>query len=66
MQAKLLDSSGEAWVSAFNEQAETLLAVSADNLSEMRSQVIRFPIYNLKHVSYKWTGKRLHVHSQIC
>ncbi|KAG0625162.1 hypothetical protein M758_2G032500 [Ceratodon purpureus] len=38
MQAKLLDSSGEAWVSAFNEQAESLLGVSADNLSEMRSQ----------------------------
>jgi len=39
MQAKVLDSSGEAWVSAFNEQAESLLGVSADNLSEMRNQV---------------------------
>lgn len=39
MQAKVLDSSGEAWVSAFNEQAETLLGVSADKLSEMRDQV---------------------------
>lgn len=38
MQAKLSDSSGEAWVSAFNEQAESLLGVSADNLSEMRNQ----------------------------
>lgn len=39
MQAKVLDSSGEAWVSAFNEQAESLLGVSADNLSDMRNQV---------------------------
>ncbi len=50
MQAKLLDQSGEAWVSAFNEQAETLLGVSADNLSEMRRQVFRFPICNSKYV----------------
>lgn len=38
MQAKVLDSSGEAWVSAFNEQAESVLGVSANKLSEMRNQ----------------------------
>lgn len=51
MQAKVLDSSGEAWVSAFNEQAETLLGVSADSLSEMRNQVRVLHTSNLKSLT---------------
>jgi len=37
--AKLSDATGEAWISAFNEQAEQILGRSAEDLSLLRSQV---------------------------
>lgn len=39
MLAKMSDSSGEAWISAFNEQAESLLGQSAEDLAIIRDQV---------------------------
>ena len=65
MQAKLLDQSGEAWVSAFNEQAEVLLGVSADNLAEMRGQVLWFPNLQLEicDTVTKWMDEEFCVNS---
>lgn len=39
MLAKMSDSSGEAWISAFNEQAESLLGQRAEDLAKIRNQV---------------------------
>ncbi|KAL2642129.1 hypothetical protein R1flu_009716 [Riccia fluitans] len=38
MLAKVSDHSGEAWISAFNEQAETILGHTAESLNDIRSQ----------------------------
>ncbi|XP_024524116.1 replication protein A 70 kDa DNA-binding subunit D [Selaginella moellendorffii] len=38
MLAKLTDHSGDAWVSFFNDQAEQILGVSADELATIKSQ----------------------------
>ncbi|KAL3678223.1 hypothetical protein R1sor_021179 [Riccia sorocarpa] len=38
MLAKISDCSGEAWISAFNEQAETILGHSAESLNDIRLQ----------------------------
>ncbi|KAJ7277071.1 hypothetical protein O6H91_02G027800 [Diphasiastrum complanatum] len=38
MSAKMTDSTGETWISAFNEQAEQLLGHSAEELAKIRSQ----------------------------
>lgn len=40
MVLKVSDSSGEAWLSAFNDQAEKLIGCTADELDKMKSQVI--------------------------
>lgn len=36
---KVSDPSGEAWLSAFNDEAEKILGCSADELDMMKSQV---------------------------
>ncbi|PSR89117.1 Replication protein A DNA-binding subunit D like [Actinidia chinensis var. chinensis] len=38
MVAKVSDASGEAWVSAFNEQAEKIIGCSADELDKLKFQ----------------------------
>ena len=38
---KASDYSGEAWIFAFDEQAEQILGNSADNLAEIKEQVIQ-------------------------
>lgn len=47
---KVGDSSGEAWVSVFNEQAEALLGMPADQLAEIKDQV-RTPIAAFKQLT---------------
>lgn len=39
MIAKVSDGSGEAWISVFNEEAETIIGCSADELDRLKSQV---------------------------
>ena len=39
MTVKVSDHSGEAWISAFNEQAEQILRNKADELAEIKDQV---------------------------
>lgn len=39
MVAKVSDPSGEAWVSAFNEEAEHIIGCPADELNQLKSQV---------------------------
>lgn len=39
MGLKVSDPSGEAWLSAFNDEAEKILGCSADELDMMKSQV---------------------------
>jgi replication factor A1 len=36
---KVGDSTGEAWVSIFNEQAEALIGMSADELAQIKEEV---------------------------
>ena len=40
LSAKFSDESGEAWLTVFNEEAETLLGCSADDLAKMKEQVL--------------------------
>lgn len=42
MVMKVSDSSGEAWVSVFNEQAEKIVGCTADELDRIKSEVICF------------------------
>lgn len=42
MALKVSDASGEAWLSAFNEQAEKILGYSADELDKLKSEVKQF------------------------
>lgn len=42
MALKVSDASGEAWLSAFNEQAEKILGCSADELDKLKSEVKQF------------------------
>ena len=39
MVSKISDASGEAWVSAFNEEAEKIVGCSADELDKLKSEV---------------------------
>jgi hypothetical protein len=39
MGLKVSDPSGEAWLSAFNDEAEKILGCSADELDKLKSQV---------------------------
>ena len=39
MVVKVADESGEAYVSVFNEEAETIVGCSADELDNIKSQV---------------------------
>ena len=40
MVSKISDASGEAWVSAFNEEAEKIVGCSADELDKLKSEVM--------------------------
>ena len=40
MVVKFSDKSGEGWVSAFNDEAERIIGLSADELDQLKSQVI--------------------------
>ena len=40
MVVKVSDASGEGWVSAFNDEAERIIGLSADELDQLKSQVI--------------------------
>lgn len=39
MVSKISDTRGEAWVSAFNEEAEKIVGCSADELDKLKSEV---------------------------
>ncbi|KAK3037962.1 hypothetical protein RJ639_030667 [Escallonia herrerae] len=51
---KLSDSSSEAWVSAFNEQAEKIIGCSADELDKMKSQEGEGNPFQLKLKEATW------------
>lgn len=40
MVIKVTDATGEAWLSVFNEQAEKIIGCSADELNQIKSEVI--------------------------
>ncbi|KAK3008680.1 hypothetical protein RJ639_014972 [Escallonia herrerae] len=54
--SKLSDSSGEAWVSAFNEQAEKIIGCSADELDKMKSQEGEGNHFQLKLKEATWVS----------
>ncbi|KAH7366539.1 hypothetical protein KP509_18G083500 [Ceratopteris richardii] len=54
MTVKFSDFRGEAWISAFNEQAEALLGMSADKLSELRSQDVESKVYSRELEKVTW------------
>jgi len=39
MAVKVTDSSGETWISSFNDEAEKILGCSADELNKLKSEV---------------------------
>lgn len=41
MAVKVSDSTGEAWFSAFNDEAEKIIGCTADELNILRSEVIK-------------------------
>ena len=41
MVVKVSDSTGEAWFSSFNDEAEKIIGCSADELNKLRSEVRR-------------------------
>ncbi|KAK3029950.1 hypothetical protein RJ639_038178, partial [Escallonia herrerae] len=53
---ELSDSSGEAWVSAFNEQAEKIIGCSADELDKMKSQEGEGNHFQLKLKEATWVS----------
>ena len=44
MVVKVSDSTGEAWFSSFNDEAEKIIGCSADELNKLRSEVRRQPL----------------------
>lgn len=50
MVVKVSDASGEAWLSTFNEQAEKIIGCSADELDNLKSQVILTSFVFLKEM----------------
>lgn len=41
MAVKVSDSTGEAWFSTFNDEAEKIIGCTADELNILRSEVIK-------------------------
>lgn len=58
---KVSDFSGEAWVSAFNEQSEHILGNTADQLAEIRSQDGEMKAYNAELKKVMWAPYVLRV-----
>ncbi|XP_058732965.1 replication protein A 70 kDa DNA-binding subunit B [Vicia villosa] len=54
MIAKIIDASGEAYISAFNEEAERLIGCSADELGNLRSQEGEENPYQMKLKEATW------------
>ncbi|KAM7475686.1 hypothetical protein LguiB_022929 [Lonicera macranthoides] len=61
MGLKVSDSSGEAWLSAFNDQAEKLIGCTADELDKMKSQEGEGNAYQLKLKEATWLQHLLRV-----
>ncbi|GAV64398.1 tRNA_anti domain-containing protein/Rep-A_N domain-containing protein/Rep_fac-A_C domain-containing protein [Cephalotus follicularis] len=55
MVVKVSDASGEAWLSAFNEEAEKIIGCSADELDKLKSQEGEENPYQLKLKQSTWT-----------
>lgn len=59
MVSKISDTRGEAWVSAFNEEAEKIVGCSADELDKVKSEVKKkhIPMFTytcmLMHIRYR-------------
>ncbi|KAJ4713205.1 Replication protein A subunit [Melia azedarach] len=54
MIAKVSDGSGEAWISVFNEEAETIIGCSADELDRLKSQMGEENSYQMKLKEATW------------
>ncbi|XWS51231.1 hypothetical protein CRYUN_Cryun12cG0158800 [Craigia yunnanensis] len=54
MVSKISDASGEAWVSAFNEEAEKIVGRSADELDKLKSEVGEINAYQQKLKETTW------------
>ncbi|KAJ7978736.1 Replication protein A subunit [Quillaja saponaria] len=55
MIVKVMDASGEAWISVFNEEAEKIIGCSADELDNFKSQEGEENQYQLKLKEATWT-----------
>ncbi|XVF11784.1 hypothetical protein REPUB_Repub08aG0057800 [Reevesia pubescens] len=54
MVSKISDASGEAWVSAFNEEAEKIVGCPADELDKLKSEVGEVNAYQEKLKEATW------------
>ncbi|XVF54433.1 hypothetical protein PTKIN_Ptkin05aG0179900 [Pterospermum kingtungense] len=54
MVSKISDASGEAWVSAFNEEAEKIVGCSADELDKLKSEEGEINAYQQKLKEATW------------
>ncbi|XP_022738114.1 replication protein A 70 kDa DNA-binding subunit B-like isoform X1 [Durio zibethinus] len=54
MVSKISDASGEAWVSAFNEEAEKIVGCSADELDKLKSEAGEINAYQQKLQEATW------------
>ncbi|XVF49955.1 hypothetical protein PTKIN_Ptkin04bG0057800 [Pterospermum kingtungense] len=54
MVSKISDASGEAWVSAFNEEAEKIVGCSADELDKLKSEEGEIKAYEQKLKESTW------------
>ncbi|KAL5064895.1 hypothetical protein RYX36_026632 [Vicia faba] len=61
MIARFIDESGEAYISAFNEEAERLIGCSADELGNLRSQEGEENPYQMKLKQATWIPHLLRV-----
>jgi replication factor A1 len=45
MAVKVSDSTGETWLSAFNDEAEKIIGCTADDLNDLKSEVRKLKTY---------------------
>ncbi|KAL5746735.1 hypothetical protein ACOSP7_023707 [Xanthoceras sorbifolium] len=56
MVVRVCDGSGEAWISAFNEEAEKIIGCSADELDKFKSQEGEENLFQLKLKEATWAS----------
>jgi replication factor A1 len=56
MAVKVTDSSGETWISSFNDEAEKILGCSADELNKLKSEEGEVNEYQTKLKEATWSS----------